>query len=357
MLILSTPNAASLTRRLKRGLRPLVSRTGYTDADALIEEHHREYTLPDLRRLVHATGLRIVKEDGVVLLLPFPNTLERITQWRPSTLSTSAPAACAPPSPPNATSPPKRKPSEPQRRRERGGPQRDTRENGESRYSSPLLPLFLFLCGPPRPPPGALWAACGSFGLVPMEVTVLSLNIWNYRGDWRERRERIAQVIREAVPDVVGLQEVRRDPRYAAGVNQATQLARLTGLHVVYVPAMRYWRLPRLEEGLAVLTPHRVIHRIAIPLRWNRRDTADPNRRIALRTRIALPDGTPLECWVTHLNQGAPWRERSAARLHAELVGRSSLLPPLLMGDLNARPDDPTLQPLHDTGLRDMWPI
>jgi endonuclease/exonuclease/phosphatase family metal-dependent hydrolase len=25
------------------------------------------------------------------------------------------------------------------------------------------------------------------------------------------------------------------------------------------------------------------------------------------------------------------------------------------MGDLNAHPDDPALQPLHDAGLRDMW--
>ncbi|MHB8648320.1 MAG: class I SAM-dependent methyltransferase [Thermomicrobiales bacterium] len=83
MLLLSTPNAASLTRRLKRRFRPLVRRAGYADADALIEEHHREYTLPDLRRLVREASLTVVKEDGVVLLLPFPNTLERITQWRP----------------------------------------------------------------------------------------------------------------------------------------------------------------------------------------------------------------------------------------------------------------------------------
>jgi len=83
VLLLSTPNAASLTRRVKRRFRPLVRRAGYTDADALIEEHHREYTLPDLRRLTRDAGLTIIKEDGVVLLLPFPNTLERITQWRP----------------------------------------------------------------------------------------------------------------------------------------------------------------------------------------------------------------------------------------------------------------------------------
>jgi 2-polyprenyl-3-methyl-5-hydroxy-6-metoxy-1,4-benzoquinol methylase len=83
VLILSTPNAASLTRRLKRRFRPLVRRAGYADAETLIEEHHREYTLPDLRRLVRDAGLRIIKEDGVVLLLPFPNTLEGITQWRP----------------------------------------------------------------------------------------------------------------------------------------------------------------------------------------------------------------------------------------------------------------------------------
>lgn len=83
VLVLSTPNAASLTRRLKRAFRPLVSRLGYADADALIEEHHREYTLPDLRRLVRGAGLRLTRESGVVLLLPFPNTLERVTQWKP----------------------------------------------------------------------------------------------------------------------------------------------------------------------------------------------------------------------------------------------------------------------------------
>lgn len=83
VLLLSTPNAASLTRRLKRRFRPLVRHAGYADADTLIEEHHREYTLPDLRRLVRDAGLRVLKEDGVVLLLPFPNTLERVTQWKP----------------------------------------------------------------------------------------------------------------------------------------------------------------------------------------------------------------------------------------------------------------------------------
>ncbi len=83
VLVLSTPNAKSLTRRLKRALRPLVTRMGYADADALIEEHHREYTLPDLRRLVQGAGLRLMRESGVVLLFPFPNTLERLTQWKP----------------------------------------------------------------------------------------------------------------------------------------------------------------------------------------------------------------------------------------------------------------------------------
>jgi endonuclease/exonuclease/phosphatase family metal-dependent hydrolase len=63
-----------------------------------------------------------------------------------------------------------------------------------------------------------------------MYVTVLSLNIWNYRARWAARRGQIARVIREAAPDVVGLQEVRRDPRYAFGTDQAAQLGRLTGL-------------------------------------------------------------------------------------------------------------------------------
>src|SRR5690348_17246217 len=98
---------------------------------------------------------------------------------------------------------------------------------------SPFLPPFS---------PLPLRILCVSVVQCAMRITVLSLNIWNYRGGWRARRERIARLIRDVAPDVVGVQEVRRDPRHAFGVDQAAQLARLTGLHHVYAPAMRYWR-------------------------------------------------------------------------------------------------------------------
>jgi len=185
-----------------------------------------------------------------------------------------------------------------------------------------------------------------------MRIIVLSLNIWNYRGGWAARRGRIARLIREADPDVVGLQEVRRDPRYAFGVDQAAQLARLTGLRHVYAPAMRYWRWPRIEEGLAILTPHPILRHAIIPLRWDRADRFDPNRRIALHATIAVPGGAPLDCWVTHLNQRPPLRDASAAILRDALRATPS---PLLMGDFNAEPASATIQTFSEPALRDMW--
>lgn len=188
-----------------------------------------------------------------------------------------------------------------------------------------------------------------------IRITALSLNIWNYRGGWAARRERIVRVIREDAPDVVALQEVRRDPRYTFGVNQAVQLARRTGLHHLYAPAMRYWRFPRIEEGLAILTPHRIVQHTVVPLRWDSCDPFDPNRRIALHVTLALPDGTPFDCWVTHLNQHAPLRDASAIAVRDALQASSPPLPALLMGDCNAKPASTTIRELRATGLRDMW--
>ncbi len=190
-----------------------------------------------------------------------------------------------------------------------------------------------------------------------MRVTVLSLNIWNYRGGWAARRERIAALIRDCAPDVVALQEVRRDPRYAFGRDQATQLARRTGLRRVYAPAMRYWRVPRTEEGLAILTPHTILRHSVVPLCWDGRDQFDPNRRIALHATITLPGDIPLDCWVTHLNQRPPMRDASAARLGAAIAACDTPLPALLMGDFNAEPPERTIALLQASGLRDMWPV
>lgn len=186
-----------------------------------------------------------------------------------------------------------------------------------------------------------------------MHITVLSLNIWNYRADWPARRERIARVIREVAPDIVGLQEVRQDLRHARGVDQAAQLARRTGLRHVYAPAMRYWRWPRIEEGLAILTPHPVLSHATVPLRWDPADRVDPNRRIALRATLALPDARRLDCWVTHLNQRPPMRDASAIALRDALRAAPASL---LMGDFNADPSSTTIAIVRESGLRDMWP-
>lgn len=186
-------------------------------------------------------------------------------------------------------------------------------------------------------------------------VRILSLNLWNYRQDWRARRARIARLIAERQPDIVALQEVRRDPRFAFGLDQAAQLARRTGLRHVYAPAMRYWPAPQITEGLAILTPHPIIARETVPLFHDPRDRRDPNRRIALCVVAALPDAPPLAVWVTHLNQFAPAQERSATLLRDAVTACDGSRPPLLAGDFNAMPDRATHHIITEHGLRDMW--
>ena len=62
---------------------------------------------------------------------------------------------------------------------------------------------------------------------------VVTGNLWWRFGDWQARFEAIAAVLRDAAPDVVGLQEV-----WARGsVNAAGLLAKRLGMHWAWVPS------------------------------------------------------------------------------------------------------------------------
>ena len=69
----------------------------------------------------------------------------------------------------------------------------------------------------------------------PCRIRVLTYNIHHGEGtDGRIVLPRIAQLIRRLKPDLVALQEVDNKTRRTGQVDQASELARLTGMRVVF---------------------------------------------------------------------------------------------------------------------------
>lgn len=119
-------------------------------------------------------------------------------------------------------------------------------------------------------------------------IRILDLNIWNYNEPWPARRARIVDLILEAQPDIVALQEVRYrdwlvDPRH-----QAEQiLSGLPGYGAIWHPA-HHWPAhaahnPGQEwEGLAILSPHPIVDQAILQLSREPDDPRDTFQRLVV---------------------------------------------------------------------------
>lgn len=190
----------------------------------------------------------------------------------------------------------------------------------------------------------------------PRRLRVLSYNIHHGEGvDGRLNLERIAAVIRAAEPDIVALQEVDNCTGRTGGVDQAGELARLTGLSVVFGRSIR---LLGGEYGNAVLSRYPIRSHAVHPLP----NPAGGEARSLLEVQVALqlsnPDspsemppeedaGPCLTFLATHLDHTPNPRNRLAAAMaineKAQAAAGSALL---LVGDVNAVVGSPTLQEL-----------
>ena len=149
--------------------------------------------------------------------------------------------------------------------------------------------------------------------------------------------ERIAAVIRREDPDLVALQEMDRGCRRSGGVDQAAELARLTGLHGVFGAAMDF---DGGQYGQAILSRHPVdrteVHRLP--------GGGEP--RIALEAEFAA-DGRPLRFVSVHLDAADGMiREKQAAVLD-RVLGEAGT-PVALCGDFNDVPDSATMRSFGD---------
>lgn len=191
-----------------------------------------------------------------------------------------------------------------------------------------------------------VWLACASvpvslFAEEALRLRVLSYNIHHGEGiDGRLDLERIARIIQQSEADVVALQEVDQTTTRTGKVDQPAELARLTGLHVVFGGNIQF---QGGHYGNAVLSRHAIVRHENHKLpRHN-----NGEQRGLLEVEIELPGKTPLLFLATHLDHRGDDSERIAS---VELINKRVAERPaqlaLLAGDLNDGPKSNTLKKL-----------
>jgi endonuclease/exonuclease/phosphatase family metal-dependent hydrolase len=185
-------------------------------------------------------------------------------------------------------------------------------------------------------------------------LTVLTINIWNRSGPWPERFALLRRGIETLRADVIGMQEVLSDGTRCL----ADEIADGLGYQIAFGCAKS---LPGgYEFGNAILSRfpiarHEVFH---LP------SAETDEERSLLHVDLTTPHGT-LPMFCTHL----AWkfhhgyvREQQVERLAEIVMAKApiedSVLPPVVVGDFNARPEATEirfLSGLHALGGRSIY--
>ena len=163
--------------------------------------------------------------------------------------------------------------------------------------------------------------------------------IVNRSGPWPERAKRIREWLDRLEPDLIGMQEVVRQP----GFDQLEELLAGYGYHLDYVAGSPYWQSGRENEvgevGNALASRFPISERAELRLP----ESGDGEERVALRVQVEGPAGR-FPFTVTHLNWKLDhgWvRERQAVAV-CDFAVEGAIedgFPPVLVGDFNAEPD------------------
>ena len=181
----------------------------------------------------------------------------------------------------------------------------------------------------------------------PPTLRVLTYNIHHGEGEDGEfDLERLAEVILDAAPDVVALQEVDRGTRRSSGVDQAAVLGELTGMHSTFAEAMPY---DGGSYGEAVLSRWPLVDSKGHALPFQ--EGQEP--RTALAVRLRPDNGLPEFLFVgTHLcHQSEQTRLWQCGMLNTLFA--NTALPVVLAGDLNSLPGSRPISELLAEGWTD----
>ncbi len=164
------------------------------------------------------------------------------------------------------------------------------------------------------------------------QLRILTYNIHHGEGtDGRFDLARIADVIKAQRPDLVALQEVDRKTTRASGVDQAAELARLTGMNYAYGPAMEY---AGGEYGEAVLSRFALVSIDNHILPWP--EGSEP--RALLVVRVEAKGIGLVTFGGTHLAHDSSGDRLEQAKRINEILGGTMGAATILAGDLNATP-------------------
>jgi endonuclease/exonuclease/phosphatase family metal-dependent hydrolase len=168
----------------------------------------------------------------------------------------------------------------------------------------------------------------------------MTWNLWWRFGDWKRREQRIARVVEETSPDLVGLQEV-----WATGdENQAEQLSAELELNWAWAPSpapehfQRRIDDPTMQVGNAVLSRWPIVSSVGRNLPSSGADEG----RTALITVVDAPGG-PVAFVTTQLAAtvgGSALRCEQVRALIGHIVDEVPETAALVLtGDFNAEPD------------------
>jgi len=179
----------------------------------------------------------------------------------------------------------------------------------------------------------------GARAELPEVIRVVTYNIHHGEGvDGKFDLPRIAKVLLAVEPHIVALQEVDQGTRRSGGVDQPAELARLTGMEVVFGRNIDY---DAGGYGTAVLTNLPVRSHESVKLKSFYAPTAEnPEQRSVQVLELGDRDGPGLWFLCTHLDYRPPDEERMAsAKTINELISSRRNDLAIVAGDLNATPD------------------
>lgn len=176
-------------------------------------------------------------------------------------------------------------------------------------------------------------------------MLVMSYNVQGHAARRRESHiSEIAETIKQAAPDIVGLQEIHCGTRKSKGLDQAEELARLTGMSVYFG---RSCSLSGGNYGNAVLTRGRIVRATEHPLPG----AGEP--RSVLESEVVLGHDH-VSFFVTHLSLAKDRRRRPHGEQVLSLRERTdaATAPPILVGDFNFTPTSALMALLLEARLK-----
>ena len=159
--------------------------------------------------------------------------------------------------------------------------------------------------------------------------------------------EKYAQMIKEQNPDICGLNEVDYMLVRSGRIKTTRALGALLGYEAAFAPAVTWLFGGKPGNyGNGLLSKHHIkdVRICPIPDPVTRDEDVYYETRVILNALVDF-EGTDVDVFVSHF--GLAKAERAnAVKILAELIKDSSH-PVIVMGDFNAQPDDPVLDPIR----------